>query len=177
MRLYHCLFLFLLVSMPVMAWAEGTPKKIGSFQEWQAYEMRGDACYMMLRPQKMDYKTNEKNLNKHSQNKRNDVYLMITFRPTESMDPVISYRSGYMFKHGSEVFLKTDAKPYALFTEHDQAWARSSTMDAFITNALRKASSVVIQGVSSDGGKSSDRFNLNGAEGAYKAIVKACGIT
>jgi hypothetical protein len=155
-----------------MAWAEIPPKKLGSFQEWQAYEMNGAACYMMLRPQKMDYKTKEKNLNK-----RSDVYLMITFRPTESMEPVISYRAGYMFKQGAEVVLNTGQKPYALFTNKDQAWARSGTMDVTITNALRKASSVIIQGVSSEGGTSSDRFNVDGVEGAYKAIVKACGIT
>lgn len=199
MRFFLIFFLLIAAASPLQALA-AAPEKLGSFHGWQAFQVKtgGQAmCYMVLRAAKEDYRLPEavsaktKNIkNKKATTKtapntaqdekqcqRSEIYLMVTFRPAESMNPVVSYRSGYIFKQGSEVLLNTGTKPFNLFTDKDQAWARSSAMDVAVTSALRKARSVTIKGVSTTGGKSSDIFNLDGAESAYKAIVKACGIT
>ncbi len=180
--------------LPNRAWAatDNAPKKLGDFSGWQAYEARQggySTCYMILRPTNMDYKlplATKVKLNSKDKKapeqclpppKRSNVYVMVTLRPEESMSPVISYRSGYGFKQSSEVLLNAGDKSFNLFTEKDQAWARSTAMDVQIANAIRKAKRIIIQGISNDGGKSNDLFNPQGAESAYKAIIKACGIT
>ncbi|NDE90733.1 MAG: hypothetical protein EB059_06295 [Alphaproteobacteria bacterium] len=196
MNIRFFLILLLVIGIPTMGLAKdaSAPKKLGEFKGWQAYEASiggHSTCYMMLRPNKQEYtkqdykkavaeKAKSKDKKKKTEPvaaKRSDVYMMITFRPSESMSPVISYRSGYIFKQASEVLLSTGDKPFNLFTDRDQAWARSGAMDGAITNAVRKAKQVVIQGISNDGGKSTDHFSPDGAENAYKAVIKACGIT
>mgnify|MGYP003387038805 CR=1 FL=1 len=167
------------------------PKKLGDFSGWQAFQTKQGShstCYMVLRPTSMDYKlpvvskvklkSKEKKepVQSLSSPKRSDVYIMVTLRPEESMNPVISYRSGYGFKQSSEVLMNAGDKSFNLFTEKDQAWARSVTMDVQVTNAIRKAKRIIIQGTSNEGGKSNDLFNPIGAESAYKAIAKACGV-
>lgn len=193
-RLFLLLLIVVLAPNGAVAADSNSPKKIGAFGGWEAYEAKiasHPTCYMTLRPSKQDYKipapekakdakTKSKDKTKKSvavSAKRSNVYLMVTFRPSESMNPVVSYRAGYIFKQGSEVLLSTGDKPFNLFTDKDQAWARSGAMDIALTNALRKAKRVIIQGGSNEGGKSTDIFNPDGAEKAYKAIVKACGIT
>lgn len=201
LRLFILLLTVLLVPESALAKDGGVPKKLGSFQGWDVYETKQGAhptCYMTLRPAKQDYKipapskvnaaTKSTGTVKDKANdkakktetvsaKRSNVYLMITFRPSESMNPVVSYRAGYIFKPASEVLLSTGEKPFNLFTDKDQAWARSSAMDIAITNAIRKAKRITVQGASTDNGKSTDSFNAEGAEKAYKATTKACGIT
>lgn len=186
--------LWIVALQPVMAEAatSSAPKKLGEFSGWEAYEVKQgnhSTCYMLLRPSSMDYKTplasKAKFKGKEKKNpeqtlqppKRSNVYMMITLRPEESMNPVISYRSGYAFKQNSEVLVNAGDKSFHLFTDKDQAWARNTAMDVQVTNALRKAKRIIIQGISNDGGKSSDAFNPQGAEGAYKAIAKACGLS
>ncbi len=193
-RLFLLLLIVVLAPNGVFAADSNTPKKVGAFNGWEAYQTKianHPTCYMMLRPSKQDYKipvpekakdtkSKLKDKTKKSETvsgKRSNVYVMVTFRPSESMSPVVSYRAGYIFKQGSEVLLSTGDKPFNLFTDKDQAWARSSAMDIALTNAIRKAKRVIIQGGSNEGGKSTDIFNSDGAEKAYKAIVKACGIT
>jgi hypothetical protein len=194
MRMRALILLFILCVMPdcAVAAADIAPKKLGVFKAWEAYETKQNShstCYMILRPAKTDYKIIppqkiklKENISKKSQipmlsAKRSDVFLMVTFRPSESMNPVVSYTSGYIFKQGSEVSLSAEGKPFNLFTQGDQAWARNVAMDKSITNSLRKAKRVIIQGGSNNGGTSSDVFDPDGVENAYKAVVKACGIT
>ena len=190
--------LLIIALQPFMAQAavESGPKKLGEFSGWEAYQAKQghhSTCYMILRPSSMDYKMppsnkietkvklKSKDKKSPEQNlstpKRSNVYVMVTLRPEESMNPVISYRSGYGFKQSSEVLVNAGDKSFNLFTEKDQAWARNTAMDVQVTNALRKAKRIIIQGVSNDGGKSSDTFIPQGAESAYKAIAKACGIS
>ncbi len=196
-RLFILLLIMLLVPNGAFAKDNNAPKKLGSFQGWEVYETKQGAtptCYMTLRPAKQDYKIPapvKANIAAKSKDKakktetvsakrsseRTNVYLMITFRPSESMNPVVSYRAGYIFKQASEVLLSTGEKPFNMFTDKDQAWARSGAMDIAITNAIRKAKRITVQGGSTDNGKSSDSFNADGAEKAYKATTKACGIT
>lgn len=177
---------FFLASMSVEA---GVPvRKIGQFGKWTAYTYKdktGPVCYMTVRPTKSEWKSvvpaqKKSNATKTSTKKntpsRGDVYLMVTLRPSETFDPVISYRSGYIFKSSSEVAAKMGPKPYNLFTDKDQAWARSTAIDVAFTKALRKSPSLSMEGQAVEGQKSLDRFDLTGTDKAYLAIAKACGI-
>jgi hypothetical protein len=194
MRMPAIILFFTLCVMPgcLMAAVDAAPKKLGAFKAWEAYETSQNThstCYMILRPAKTNYKITSPQKIKLEENsskkpkistpsvRRSDVYLMVTFRPSESMNPVVSYTSGYIFKQGSEVSLSAGDKPFNLFTQGDQAWARNVAMDKSVTNSLRKAKRVIIQGGSNNGGTSSDIFDPDGVENAYKAVVKACGIT
>ncbi len=178
-----------LIPCVAVAWRDAAPKKLGEYGAWAAYEIKQGAhstCYMTARPIRSDYKVPNHVSIKNTPRKdgdrplasprRSSVILMVAFRPEESMNPVVSYRSGYGFKQSSEVSLKAGEQSFNLFTDKDQAWARSAAIDIQITNALRKVKRLIIQGASNEGGESKDMFDTQGAESAYRAIVKACGI-
>lgn len=184
-------FMIVLMALPVAA---GVPvRKLGQYGKWTAYTYKdkgGPVCYMTVRPAKSEWKMPATLKNAPSQKKtqatktstkktvpsRGDTYLMVTLRPSETFDPVISYRAGYIFKSSSEVAAKMGPKPYNLFTEKDQAWARSTAIDVAFTKALRKSPQLVMEGQPAAGPKSVDRFDLTGTDKAYLAIAKACGI-
>lgn len=176
----------------LMAKADLVSRKVGVFKGWETYQTRLDghlACYMILRPIQKEYnplkmkndtkkvKSAKPSQQPSASSQRDNVYMMITFRPDESMNPVVSYRAGYNFKQNSEAVLSASEKLFNLFTQQDQAWARSGVIDRQIVNAIRKSSLLMVQGVAKDGRKYKDKFDAAGAEKAYKAIIKACGIT
>lgn len=178
---------FSVVSLPLHA--AGEVKKLGLFGKWQAYaykEKNHPVCYMMLRPSRSEVRRLPAKAKAREAKTvaakldavpRGDAYVMVTLRPSEMLDPVVSYRGGYLFKVNSEVLLRLGPKPIALFTEKDQAWARSAAVDIAATKALRKTSAMVAEGKSEKNTTILDRFDLTGGDQAYKAIAKACGVS
>lgn len=174
--------LFLLLVLLVVLPAEAKPvdvsvRRIGVFGPWKAlrFEESGrPVCYMMGKPKTMESAKSTKE--KTVALKRGEVYLMVTLRPSENMNPVVSYKSGYLFKSGSEAVISAGDKNFHLFTELDQAWARSGVIDRAIVETMRTAKSLRVEGKAGGGQKSTDVFDLSGSTAAYKAISDACGM-
>lgn len=154
------------ISAPAFA---DEPKLISTHGDWTAYTFKengGTVCYMASQPKKSEgaYK------------KRDQVFALITHRPSENTKNVFSFISGYTYKPGASVTLQLDDKTYTLFTNKDMAWAKDADTDNKITEAMRKGSKMVIKGESARGTKTVDNFSLKGSGGAHEAIGKACGV-
>lgn len=182
-------FFLLLLAHPALA----DPQSIGLFKGWKTFqygEKTGLTCYMILHPVKQEWvkeggqTTTSTKKNKKAKKqaamaideKRTEAYFMITLRPAESSDPTINYVSGYIFKQGSDAHMRIDKQNFSLFTNKDGAWARNSAIDKNITEALVKGNILAIKGLSAKGNTGIDGFILNGADAAYKAIRKTCGM-
>lgn len=106
--------------------------------------------------------------------RRDEVFALITQRPAEGTKDVFSYITGYTYKPGSDAILKVNGKRFVLFTQGDTGWAPDSETDNEIAKAIKAGSSMVVEGTSSRGTKTTDTFSLKGSTAAYKAIADEC---
>lgn len=157
----------LMMAQPAVA---AEPVSIGKFGQWEAWEMQdeggGKVCYMLARPTKHEgaYKSRDK------------IYALITHRPAEGSKNVFSYIAGYTYRDKSEAKLKIGPQVFNLFTQAETAWAPDANTDNQIAEALRKGSSMVVNGTSARGTATADTFSLKGSGDAHDAIGKACGL-
>ena len=103
---------------------------------------------------------------------------MITHRPIEASTDVVSYGAGILIQSKRGARLHIGQQAFDLFSVRDTSWARDSLTDHKIAAALKNTSTAQISAVSAKKPFTtfSDRFDLTGAEGAYQAIGKACGL-
>ncbi|NDF13080.1 MAG: hypothetical protein EB060_09755 [Proteobacteria bacterium] len=108
--------------------------------------------------------------------KRGEPYFLITNR-SATVDEV-SVSSGYPYKPTSKVVAKLDTKQsFDMFTSPEVpevAWARDTTQDEKMVEALRKATTVSVRGTSQSGSFSEDRYSLNGISKAYQRMKSLC---
>lgn len=145
------------------------PQLVGTYGAWTAYtfqEGSGKVCYMASQPRKAegDYTS------------RGDIFALVTHRPAENSNNVISIVAGYPYKEGSEVALSVGRTAFTLFTHGDRAWARTAQIDNQIAEAIRKGSEMVVKGTSQRGTQTTDTYSLSGSSAAYEAISKACNV-
>ncbi len=169
-------FLILLAILLFSISAPATAKtsastSLGSFGYWRAYmltENNQNVCYMTLTARFL----------KSKKFRRGDALLTITHRPAESSKDVISYTAGYNYKPMSDAELHIGKQTFNLFTTQDSAWSRDAATDHKIAAAIRTSPSLSITGNPTTKGVASftDKFALKGANEAYRAIGKACGV-
>lgn len=149
--------------------AAGEPQLISQHGSWNAYVYQdngGKVCFMSSQPRKSE----------GAYTKRDEVFAMITHRPSEKSRDVVSIIAGYPYKTGSEVKVSVAGKTFTLFTQDTTAWATDTATDKALTDAIQKGSDMVVKGASSRGTATTDTFSLSGTGAAYKAISEACGI-
>ena len=145
------------------------PELLGQHGDWTAYkfmENNGKVCYMVSQPKK----------DEGDYTKRGDIFALITHRPAEGSKNVFSYIAGYSYKAGSEVVVKVNNQTFKLFTQDDSAWAPDQSTDNKLADAIRRDSTLVVQGTSSRGTQTTDTFGLSGSSAAHKAISDECGV-
>jgi hypothetical protein len=151
--------------------APATPaaQALGKFDAWTAYASRdktGKVCYVVGEPQKSE----------PAGFPRKPPTAMVTHRPVEKIDNVVSFVEGYALKDDSEVALDIGGTKFALFTKDDSAWARTSDLDKTIVAALAKGKQIVVKGVPQKGPPTTDIYPLAGFSKALALIDKACGV-
>jgi hypothetical protein len=146
-----------------------TAHSLGQFEGWAAYLSRdktGKVCYLVGQPQKSD----------PAGVARKPPSAMVTHRPVEKIDNVVSFVEGYALKEGSDVGLDVNGSKFDLFTKDDSAWARTSDLDKTIVTTLAKGKQAVVKGVPQKGPPTTDTYLLAGFAKALAAIDKACGV-
>ena len=163
------IFALFLVAFSSIANATGSRKSLGTFGDWNAYQMEENGekvCYMASIPQKKEgnYK------------KRGEVFLIISHRPAKKTFNTVSLTAGYNYKKKSTVKAVIDKNnPIELFTDADTAWAATEDQDKELVSMMRAGDKAVFKGTSSRGTLTTDTFSLKGFTKAANAIDKACG--
>jgi Invasion associated locus B (IalB) protein len=157
--------------LPEAGGTPATPKahSLGQFEGWAAYvsqDKTGKVCYLVGQPQKSDA----------AGVARKSPSAMVTHRPVEKIDNVVSFVEGYALKEGSDVALDVGGSKFDLFTKDDSAWARTSDLDKTIVTTLAKGKQAVVKGVPQKGSPTTDTYTLAGFAKALAAIDKACGV-
>ena len=146
-----------------------TPKLLGKFDQWEAYayvDGGEKVCYMGSRPtsEKGDYKL------------RGTSYMLVTHRPGIESFNTVSLHAGYTYKQDSSVSVAIGGTRFDLFTHKDTAWANDEQADLKLIGSMKKGADMVIEGTSSRGTLTTDRYSLIGFTRAHKTIGDACSV-
>lgn len=146
---------------------EKGPKPLGTFKDWQAYswvENGKKICYMLSRPNKSTPKGVS----------RDDIYLMVTYRPASSSKEEVSHITGYSYRDKSTVDVLIGNRKFILATNNDVAWVPEGESDVKLISAMRGGSKLVVKGTSTRGTLTTDSYSLQGFTAAHKQIRKSC---
>jgi hypothetical protein len=155
----------ILFSQPALA--ASNAKLLGTFEDWKAYSFldgKSKSCFMSSKPTEQKGKFS----------KRGDVLLFITHWPEDNTKNVVSVAAGYAYKTGSEASLTIDDQEFKMITKDESAWTKDQATDDAIAAAMRKGSSVHVDGISKRSTKTTDIYSLKGSAAAYEAISKEC---
>lgn len=149
--------------------AKTETKRIGSFQNWDAYEHtdKGNKlCYLHAQPEKKE----------PASAKRGEIYILVTHKPKEKIRNEVSIYFGYPLKDGIPAQASIAGTNIEMFTHEEAAWAADAATDQKLVDALRKGNKLVVKGESARGTKTTDTYDLSGFGAALQAIDKACGV-
>jgi invasion associated locus B (IalB) protein len=154
---------------PVAAAGGAEPTLIGQFGNWGAYTAAPNGkkvCFALAKPSSS--KTNPPN------RPRDPAYAFISTRPAEKVVNEVSVMIGYTLKPGSESTLEVGGATYAMYTQGDGLWIKNAAEEERMVEAMRKASDVVVKGVSARGTESTDTFSLKGLSQALDKVAQDC---
>ena len=160
------LFGFLLISGPVAAQDATVVANNGP---WTAYTMtEGDnlLCFMSAKPEKAE----------GNYTRRGETLALVTHRPAENANNVVSTVAGYTYKEDTDVSWRIGNKTFQLFTNGERAWARRASEDEDIVESMIAGNRLVVKGTSSRDTLTTDTYSLIGFTATYRSMSEACGV-
>jgi hypothetical protein len=154
---------------PAAAAGSTEPTLIGQFGTWGAYTATPNGkkvCFALAKPSSS--KTNPPN------RPRDPAYAFVSTRPAEKVTNEVSIMIGYTLKPGSESTLEVGGAAYAMYTQGDGLWIKNAAEEERMVEAMRKASDVVVKGVSAKGTETTDTFSLKGLAQALDRLAQDC---
>jgi hypothetical protein len=145
------------------------PTLVGQFGTWGAYTAAPNGkkvCFALAKP--TSSKTNPPN------RPRDPAYAFVSTRPAEKVSNEVSVMIGYTLKPGSESTLEVGGANYAMYTQGDGLWIKNAAEEGRMVDAMRKASDVVVKGVSAKGTETTDTFSLKGLAQALDRLAQDC---
>ncbi len=144
-----------------------SPELKGTYRDWNLFvyqDKKGRICYIASEPVKMEgnYK------------KRGPAAVLVAQFPFAPPNIQVSVQAGYPYKKKSKVIMKIDKDSYSLFTDGENAYARTSEDDERIIAAMKKGKKMTVRGTSRKGTYSLDTYSLLGFTKAYRAMRNAC---
>ena len=162
--------IYLLSNTLILSHAHGQEiTELSKHGVWTAYsysEDIGKVCYMASKP--------SSSMGKYK--RRGDIFALLTHRPNEKSNNVISIITGYPYKENSEVNVKIGSSKYVMFTVGQRAWNRDEQTDEKMVKSMIRGANMTIKGTSSRGTLTTDIYSLNGFTAAHRVISKFCGI-
>jgi invasion protein IalB len=136
------------------------------FKDWSAFSAAGNprVCFAVAQPKD----TNPKKI------KRGPVYFYISRWPADGVTGEISVKMGYPFKDGATAKLTVGTQKFDLFTKDEGAFVEKPETEKSLVEALKKGSTMKIEGTSTRGTATSDVYSLDGLGDALARIAKEC---
>jgi hypothetical protein len=101
-------------------------------------------------------------------------YLYISAWPKDGVKAEVSIATGYQFRAGSTVTLTIGATSTTLFTTDDRAFVADPTAELKLIDAMKKSSSMLVEGLSAEGRTSADVYTLAGLTPTLAALTQGC---
>ena len=147
--------------------AEENLRSVGKFKDWESFilsQEENKICFaqsipVVRAPKKL---------------KRDPSRLFISFRPTENIKNEVSVTNGYEFKLKAPVAAKSGKKSYDLFSKGRFAWVVDSKDESKLIVTMKKASRLMIIGMTEKDDQTTDHYSMMGFTKAYKIAKKSC---
>ena len=147
--------------------AEENLKSLGKFKDWESFillQEENKICFaqsipVVKAPKKI---------------KRNPSRLFVSFRPAENIKNEISVTNGYEFKLKAPVAAKSGKKSYDLFSKGRFAWVVDSKDESKLIVTMKKASRLMIIGMTEKDDQTTDHYSMMGFTKAYNTAKKNC---
>ncbi len=81
---------------------------------------------------------------------------------------------GYALRKGSDVTLAVGSSSFKLFVSGDRAYVADATEELKLLEAMRKGSTMTVQGTSERGTSTTDTYSLAGISQALAAVASNC---
>ena len=145
------------------------PRLLGTYADWTAYAMpeaKGEICYAVSKPKKLE----------PAKVKRADAHLLVTHRPAEKQNNVVSVELGYTTAKDTNAAVLIGKDKYEFFTNQQTAWARDSETDKNVVTAMARGNEFVAKAKPPTGSETIDTYSLAGFSDALAQIDKACKV-
>ena len=147
--------------------AEENLKSVGKFKDWESFVLSEDGnktCFaqsipVVRAPKKL---------------KRDPSRLFVSFRPVENIKNEISVTNGYEFKLKAPVTAKSGKKAYDLFSKGRFAWVVDNKDESKLIVTMKKASRLMIIGMTEKDDQTTDHYSMMGFTKAYNTAKKSC---
>ena len=137
-----------------------------TYSDWSAYTSTGTAkkvCFVVSQPKSKAPKGV----------KRGPVYFYISHYPADKVQNEISIKMGYPLKP-NPVEAKIGTAVFKLFTKEEGAFVEKKADENKLVEAMKGGNELVVQGRSTRGTLTTDRYSLNGLSAALGRIANDC---
>ena len=167
MSIKKILYIILFFIIFNFANAEENLKSVGKFKDWESFVLLQDGnktCFaqsipVVRAPKKL---------------KRDPSRLFVSFRPAENIKNEVSVTNGYEFKLKAPVTAKSGKKYYDLFSKGRFAWVVNSDDESKLIVTMKKASRLMIIGMTKKDDQTTDHYSMMGFTKAYNTAKKSC---
>ena len=147
--------------------AEENLRSVGKFKDWESFilsQEENKICFaqsvpVVRAPKKL---------------KRDPSRLFVSFRPVENIKNEISVTNGYEFKLKAPVTAKSGKKAYDLFSKGRFAWVVDNKDESKLIVTMKKASRLMIIGMTEKDDQTTDHYSMMGFTKAYNTAKKSC---
>ena len=147
--------------------AEENLKSLGKFKDWESFVLSQDGnkvCFAQSTPL----------IRAPKKLKRDPSRLFVSFRPNENIKNEVSVTNGYEFKLKTPVIAKSGKKSYDLFAKGRFAWVVDSEDELKLIVTMKKASRLMIIGMTEKDDQTTDHYSMMGFTKAYNTAKKSC---
>ena len=147
--------------------AEDNLKSVGKFKDWESFVLLNEGvkiCFAQSTPV----------LKAPKKFKRDPSRLFVSFRPDENIKNEVSVTNGYKFKLKAPVAAKSGKKSYDLFAKGRFAWVVDSKDESKLIVTMKKASRLMIIGMTEKDDQTTDHYSMMGFTKAYNIAKKSC---
>jgi hypothetical protein len=151
---------------PPAASVQGT-RFLARFSDWGLYahdSPQTKTCFLLAAPKSSE----------PAAARRDSIFFYISAWPREGVRSEVSVKIGYPFRKGTDATVTVDGESFKLFTREERAFVADATEEQKLVEALRKGSSMVVQGLSERGTTTRDTYSLAGTTQALQALGSSC---
>lgn len=142
-------------------------KFLQTYDSWSAYTNDGGGkkvCFVVAQPKDSAPKGV----------KRGDIYFYVSHYPGDKIENEISVKLGYPLRSGVPVEVVIGGKKFNLFTKDEGAYVEKKEDENDLVAAMRAGSEMMIQGRSTRGTLTTDKYSLVGVSDALDRAAKEC---
>jgi invasion protein IalB len=159
-----CLVALVVAAAPAYAQQTKLVETRGSWSVHTGSASGKKVCFVVAQPAESE----PKNV------KRGPIYFYISIYPAEKIANEISIKMGYPLRPGVDAEVKIGDAVFKLFTKKEGAYVEKVADENKLVAAMKAGAEMVVQGRSTRGTLTTDKYSLSGITAALESGAKAC---